>query len=65
MNDWYVITNADKDVFVGQDENGGVKMTMFLPSALIGPYAFLEMFIKLNIDEDARKILHIRKIKLV
>lgn len=65
MNDWYVITNADKDVFVGQDENGGVKMTMFLPSALIGPYAFLEMFIKLNIDEDSRKILHIRKIKLV
>ena len=65
MNDWYVITNTDKDVFVGQDENGGVKMTMFLPSALIGPYAFLEMFIKLNIDEDSRKILHIRKIKLV
>lgn len=65
MNDWYVITNADKDVFVGQDENGGVKMTMFLPSALIGPYAFLEMFIKLNVDEDTRKILHIRKIKLV
>lgn len=65
MNDWYVITNADKDVFVGQDENGGVKMTMFLPSALIGPYAFLEMFIKLNVDEDSRKILHIRKIKLV
>lgn len=38
---------------------------MFLPSALIGPYAFIEMFMKLHIDEDARNILHIRKIKLV
>ena len=65
MNDWYVITNADKDVFVGQDENCGVKMTMFLPAALIGPYAFLEMFMKLYIEEDARNILHIRKIKIV
>lgn len=65
MNDWYVITNADKDVFVGQDKNGGVKMTMFLPAALIGPYAFLEMFMKSHIDEDVRNILHIRKIKLV
>lgn len=65
MNDWYVITNTDKDVFVGQDENGGVKMTMFLPSALIGPYAFLNMFMKLHIEEDARRNFHIRKIKLV
>ena len=56
---------TDKDVFVGQDENGGVKMTMFLPGALIGPYAFLETFMKLHMDEASRNVLHIRKIKLV
>lgn len=64
ISDWYVITNTTNNVFLGQDKNGGVKMTQLLNEALIAPYGLCELFIKTHVNEDAQKIFIIRKIKL-